>query len=93
MYSSSSSIRLANPFHQKNQFKKKNLSTFWFSQLGLHNTLTASLQRAKSPSTSNLNMTLNILTARLQNTGALRHVEYAFIAIALRFILSRNGST
>ena len=41
-------------------------STQWPSRLGLQNTLTASLQRGKTPSTSVLDLTLNNLMVRLQ---------------------------
>ena len=40
--------------------------TYWSSQLGLQNILTASLQRSKTPATSNLDMTLNNLMVGLQ---------------------------
>ena len=43
--------------------------TYWPSWLGLQNTLTASLQRGKTPQTSVLNMILNNLMERLQYWG------------------------
>ena len=49
--------------------------------------LPSQLQRDKTPLTSVLDMTLNILMV-----GALGNAEYPFIAIALRSSLARSGS-
>ena len=62
------------------------------SRLGQQNTLTASLQMGKTPTKDLLDMTLKIWWWGSSNTGALGNAEHPFIAIAPRFILSRNGS-
>ena len=54
------------------------LYILWPSRLGLQNTLTVSLQRAKTSLTSVLGMTLNNLMIRLQYAGALGNAEYLF---------------
>ena len=66
------------------------------SWLGLKNTLTASLQRAKTPPT-----TTNVLDIwhstiwwwGFSNPGTLGNAEYLFIAIAPRSTVARSGST